>query len=371
MAKITDLQIDVIERNPGSVKVQDNRMDLGGKVVQGVLRIKTEDGIEGNAFIGEQGTSSHNQIKLIVSTLKPILIGRESSQREWLWSQLELITGLGQPINAAWAPVDVALWDLAGKQVGLSIAEMLGICKYEIPLYATYPPRHKSSEGFIDEAKQLKDEGFKAYKIHPGNMNVRETNIAITRIREEVGDSFTLMLDRNNGYTLEQALKVGKALDANDYYWFEDPVNVNDYRSIRKLSNSLITPINMSDSATFLFRQSSHFIAENLVTMIRGTSRKLGITGLKKLCSMAEGFGLNCEIGLAGNSLMNAANLHVIMSVSNCTFFEYWRPETLHQWGVVNEISIKSNGKLSVPSEPGLGLILDEDWIQHHKVETI
>ena len=51
MAKITDLQIDVIERNPGSVKVQDNRMDLGGEVVQGVLRIKTEEGMEGNAFI--------------------------------------------------------------------------------------------------------------------------------------------------------------------------------------------------------------------------------------------------------------------------------------------------------------------------------
>ena len=86
---------------------------------------------------------------------------------------------------------------------------------------------------------------------------------------------------------------------------------------------------------------------------------------------MAEGFGLNCEIGLAGNSLMNAANLHVIMSVSNCTFFEYWRPENLHQWGVVNETSIKSNGKLSAPSGPGLGIILDEDWIHHHRIETI
>ena len=61
--------------------------------------------------------------------------------------------------------------------------------------------------------------------------------------------------------------------------------------------------------------------------LVRGTARKLGITGLKKLCSLAEGFGLNCEIGTAGNSLLNAANLHGIFSVTNCDYFEYWMPQ--------------------------------------------
>ena len=105
--------------------------------------------------------------------------------------------------------------------------------------------------------------------------------------------------------------------------------------------------------------------------MVRGTTRKLGITGLKKLCSMAESFGINCEIGLAGNSLMNMANLHVIMSVNNCTFFEYWKPENIHQWGVINEIKIGSNGKISINDLPGLGVELNQDWIEYHKIETL
>ena len=57
--------------------------------------------------------------------------------------------------------------------------------------------------------------------------------------------------------------------------------------------------------------------------MIRGTTRKLGITGLMKQSAMADAFGINCEIGLAGNSLMNAANLHVIASVNNNTYYEF------------------------------------------------
>ena len=105
--------------------------------------------------------------------------------------------------------------------------------------------------------------------------------------------------------------------------------------------------------------------------MVRGTVRKLGITGLKKLSAMADAFGINCEIGLAGNSLMNAANLHVIASVNNNSFYEYWRPEHIHQWGVENEIKINSNGKLNLPQKSGLGICLDEDWIDFHKIRSL
>ena len=86
---------------------------------------------------------------------------------------------------------------------------------------------------------------------------------------------------------------------------------------------------------------------------------------------MADAFGINCEIGLAGNSLMNAANLHVIASVRNNTFYEYWRPEHIHQWGVQEDIYINGNGKLNIPQKPGLGMELDEDWINFHKIDQL
>ena len=164
---------------------------------------------------------------------------------------------------------------------------------------------------------------------------------------------------------------IGHALDANGFYWFEDPVPVSDVESIRELTRRLDTPLNMSDTSEFLLHEAANFLQLGAVRLIRGTVRKIGITGLKKQMSLVEGFNRVCEIGLAGNSALNAANLHVMMSSLNCTYFEYWLPKTVHQWGVISQLEINENGNLDAPTGPGLGIELDEDWIASHRVATL
>jgi len=369
--KITDITIDVIERSTAPVKVQDERSDLGGTTTQGVLRVKTDDGLEGNAFVGDQAGNSTQRMQSIIKTLKPAMMGRDSSDREWLWSQLDVIAGHGSAIQPVWAPLDVALWDIEGKAAGQPIHKLLGTARTEVPLYATYPPRHGTSEGFVDEALQLKADGFRAYKIHPGPLSYRDAAVTAAKVREAVGDDMTLMLDRNHGYTFREALYVGHALDEHHYFWFEDPIPTNDIEAIRELTARLDTPLNMSDTAGFLFHEAANFLQMNAVRLIRGTVRKIGITGLKKQMALVEGFQKFCEIGLAGNSALNAANLHVMMSSMNCTYFEYWLPKEVHQWGVTKQLEINKNGNLDAPTEPGLGIELDEDWIASHKVTTL
>jgi len=369
--KITDIKIDVIERSTQSVLVKDERRDLGGKAIQGVLRVFTDEGIEGHCLIGQQAEDATWSMKQLVNLLKPVMLGRDISDREWLWQQLDHIGGHDFQLQAVAAPLDIALWDITGKAAGLPIYRLLGTFKMETPIYATYPPRHACPEEFVDEAIELKDEGFTAFKIHPGTMSVRDTITTVDQIRHAVGSDMTLMLDSNHGYSYEEALLVGRALDSNDYYWFEDPVPYYEIDAIEKLAFSLDTPLNMSDSMKVLFPEVAQFLRLGHLKMIRGSVSKLGITGLKKLCSMVEGFGKQCEIGLAGNSAMNLANLHVILSVSNNTFYEYWRPEFIHQWGVLEELSIQKNGMISAPEYPGLGLHFDEDWITAHRIAVL
>ena len=165
--KITNITIDVIERTAPSVLVQDERANLGGTTRQGVLRVYTSDGLEGHAFIGDQGADSSQRMLTIINTLKPIMVDRDWSDREWLWNQLPEMSGHGSPIEPSWAPLDVALWDIAGKAAGQPIHKLLGTARTEIPVYATYPPRHSNPEGFVEEALHLKSNGFNAYKIHP------------------------------------------------------------------------------------------------------------------------------------------------------------------------------------------------------------
>ncbi len=369
--KITEITIDVIERIAPSVHVQDERNDLGGTTTQGVLRVRTEDGLEGNAFVGEQAGDSTERMNSIINTLKPVMMGRDSSDREWLWNQLPIISGHGGTLEPVWAPLDVALWDIEGKAANKPIHQLLGTARTEVPLYATYPPRHAAPAGFVEEALKLQSEGFRAYKIHPGPLTARDAATAVEKVREAVGDDMTLMLDRNHGYDFREALFVGRALDANGFYWFEDPVPVTDIESIRELTRRLDTPLNMSDTTGFLLHEAASFLQMGAVRLIRGTTRKLGITGLKKKMSLVEGFSRVCEIGLAGNSALNSANLHVMMSSINCTYFEYWLPKEVHQWGVTQQLEINENGNLDAPMGPGLGIELDEDWIASHKVATL
>ena len=111
MTTISDVIVDVIERDPGSLKVLDERSDIGGKTTQGILRIRTDDGHEGNAFIGDQAANSSKRIEIIIKTIAPQIIGMPYDNREWLWSQIEQMGDHKFPIHASWAAVDVALWD--------------------------------------------------------------------------------------------------------------------------------------------------------------------------------------------------------------------------------------------------------------------
>ena len=369
--KITDITIDVIQREVGGTGLESDLGRFGGEVAQGVLRITTNEGVEGNCFVGDFRSGGAALFDPILKVLKPELLGRDATAREWLWNRLGILGARRGVTFPAWAPVDVALWDLAGKAAGMPVFRLLGASREETEVYATYPPRHESAEGYVEEARDIAARGFRAYKIHPGMMSTADTTKAVQDVRTAVGDDMTLMLDPNNNYDFRKALTVGRALDANDFHWYEDPVPWDDFDSIVELTRRLDTPLAMSDLAGYLFREPAHYIRLGAPRILRATARKHGITGMRKIAGMAEAFGLNCEIGTAGNSLLNAANLHVICSIANCDYYEWWMPAEAHQFGLVDHYGLNDRMMLDAPESPGLGCELDEEWIAAHRVATL
>ncbi len=368
---IVDVKIDVVRRTLPDTGLDSDMGRFSGDVEQGVLRVLTDAGIEGNCFVGDFRGGGHGLFGPILKVLKPEILGRDPFEREWLWSRLPILAGRRGLTMGAWAPVDVALWDIAGKAAGVPVHNLLGTRRHETEVYATYPPRHDTPDGYMMEAMQIQSRGFSAYKIHPGVMDTQNVFETLARVRDAVGDDMELMLDPNNGYDFRKALDVGSAVDDLGFYWYEDPIPSHEYDNIAELSRRLTTPLCMSDKPDNQFQTGYHYIRMNAARLVRGTARKLGITGLKKLCSMAEGFGINCEIGTAGNSLMNIANLHVICSVQNCAYYEYWMPTQAHQFGLVEDIRLDDEGRLRAPTAPGLGFELDSDWIAAHRVATL
>ena len=376
--KIDEISIDVVERELEFVGLKDNRGDrglTGGIVQQGIIRVITSTGIEGNSIIGQHRGNSTDKIKEIIKTFKPILIN--SKERDWesIWKKLfELAKShnINKTLyHECLASIDVAIWDIIGKINDSPIHKILGQIRNSIPVYGTYQPRYENHKGYLEEALELKSRNFKAYKIHPGVMSTKDTIKTIEETRKFLGPEFTLMLDPNNGYDYQKALEVGKALDLNNYYWFEDPVPWNNFDSIKKLSKKLKTPLAMSDKPRFLFEEFSNYLRDGNLKLIRGTSKKFGITGLKNLCELAKTSNTNCEIGTGGNIFMNMANLHVMMTIKNCNFYEYWMPTWAHDFACIETIELDENSEITAPIKPGIGLTLNEDWIKNHKVATL
>ena len=376
--KITEVIIDVVERELEFVGIKDNRDYrglTGGIVQQGIIRVVTSEGIEGNSIIGQHRGDSTDKIKEIIKTFKPILINPKEIEWDSTWKKLfELLksNNINKTLySECLASIDVAIWDIIGKINDSPIHKIIGQIRNSIPVYGTYQPRYENYKGYLEEAFELKSREFKAYKIHPGLMSTKDTIKTIEETRKFLGTEFTLMLDPNNGYDYQKALEVGKALDLNNYHWFEDPVPWNNFESIKKLSTRLKTPLAMSDQPGFLFKEFSHYLRERYPRIIRGTSKKFGITGLKNLCELAKISNTNCEIGTGGNIFMNMANLHVMMTIKNCDFYEYWMPTWAHDFACIETIEFDENSEVPAPKKPGIGLTLNEDWIKNHKVATL
>ena len=166
--KITDIQIDVIKHELAPLTVQTG-IEPGRTVERGVLRVFTDEGIEGNCFIGAW-IPAEPHFRPILDVIKPELAGREPFEREWLWTRLQFLATCFRLSETSWAPVDVALWDIAGKAAGLPVFKLLGAQRNEIPAYASYPAAYDTPDGFVGEAKDTLARGFRAYKIHPGRL---------------------------------------------------------------------------------------------------------------------------------------------------------------------------------------------------------
>ena len=365
--QITDLSVTMFNWDGAPWKTATTT--FGGHALLGVVTIQTDEGVEGHSFLGSSRQGADVFLGPLMDVLKPMLIGRNPLDTGAIWTEMWKVSRIVS--THAIGAVDVALWDIAGKQAGVPVYKLLGTQRYETEVYATYPPRHESSEGYVREAKELLEQGFRAYKIHPGVMSTRDAIETVERVRAMVGDDVRLMFDPNGGYGFRKAFDIGKALDANGCFWYEDPVPWHDFDAISELSRRLDVPLCMSDSPELQFQNGAHMVRLKASRLVRGTARKLGITGLKKLCSLAEGFGMNCGIGTAGNSLLNAANLHVIFSVANCDFFEYWMPQAAHQFGLVDDVSLNERNVIEAPEKPGLGYELDWDYLDSHKIATL
>src|SRR5438105_5072531 len=272
-----------------SVVLHDRRTDVlkvfgvsDGKLPLGVLRIETDEGIEGNDFISSPGPGPAAIADQIVTFLGPLLIGQDPLDIGVLWSRMHRLSRFVDPI--AIGVVDVALWDIAGKVAGLPVHRLLGTCRDRVPAYASsgWLP---SPEAYGGEAQHFQALGWTAYKIHPHGVPRDDIKIC-QAVRRAVGDDMVLMLDSMWCYGYEDAVRVGRAIEALNYFWYEDPLAEEDLYNCVKLRNKLDIPIMSTEYAHGRLYGMAQWIQQMASDILRGDVAVTG--GMSPLATVAQ-----------------------------------------------------------------------------------
>jgi L-alanine-DL-glutamate epimerase-like enolase superfamily enzyme len=212
---------------------------FAGSSALGLLRLITDQGLEGHAFLGSAMNPATSDGQALITHLKPVLLGKNPLDRERLNQQIwarQRSAGV-RPIGA----VDVALWDIAGKAYGQPIHRLLGTYRESIGAYASSAVM-TSPEAYADEALTFKANGWAAYKIHPPT-RWREDIEVCEAVRRAVGDHYTIMLDSTWSYDFPAAVRVGRAIEEMGFHWYEDPLADQDIYNYVKLKQKLHIPV--------------------------------------------------------------------------------------------------------------------------------
>jgi L-alanine-DL-glutamate epimerase-like enolase superfamily enzyme len=367
--KITDVTLTLFSWDdiPATRYAAHTGRFAGGSEL-GLLAIATDQGIVGHAFLGSAYHSARHDGPGLIQYLKPIVLGQDPLERErlyhalWKRSRTASIRAIGA--------VDIALWDIAGKAAGLPIHRLLGSYRASVPAYASSQV-HEAPSAYVEQARQFKSAGWQAYKIHPPQA-WRDDIKVCEAVRAAVGDEYTLMLDSVWSYEFEAALRVGRAIEDLGFYWYEDPLADQDIYNCVKLRDKLDIPLMATEYPAAGLDSYAPWILQRATDFLRGdVAVKGGITTLMKTAHLAEAFHMKYEVHHGGNSLNNVANLHVIMAIRNCEFFEVLLPDAAQKYGLAQDVVVDRNGMVGAPGGPGLGAEIDFALIERKKAAVL
>ena len=319
-----------------------------GKGFDTWIRLETNDGVEGWAFVGHYGAATAQITRDMVADR---ILGHSALRTEELWHWIFELDRLEEYPIWMFGSIDVAAWDIKAKYAGMPLYLLLGGARTEIPSYASLTTYFDDQE-LLDTCRALVDIGYTAIKLH----GVGEVKWAIRQaemVRELVGPDFVLMEDASGGYDYLDALRYGRVLDTLDFFWYEEPMRDFSIGAHAQLAAELKVPILGAETADGAHFNASEWIARRGCDIMRTcVEHKGGITGGLKVAQLAESFEMRAEVH--GGAL---PNIHLICAIPNTTYYEalvYGRDEAAIE-------SVKALQTVSPPQVPGIGWEVDAE----------
>jgi L-alanine-DL-glutamate epimerase-like enolase superfamily enzyme len=329
--------------------------------------ITTEGGVEGICTLQTRVFHANWDNSGWLDYAKRTLAGKNALAHLQFTSQYSPVRRhYGQPPQAA--AIDICLWDLLGKAVGLPVYQILGAYQDRVLAYAS--SQHlptKVPDPYVEAALKAKAEGFKAFKINPppveadGDSHHRLDMEICKALRKALGDDFILMHHAVGNYTRPEAMEVGRLLDDLHFRGYEDPLPSTDVDGLAQLCRELRVPVIVGEFVFSLY-DYPEFIRRGAADTLRFVVDNVGgITPGLKIGVLAECHGMECVPHGVGNILHQAAHLHCELAMPNGAFVEVPYPQGARdaQPYVKDAVRIASDGYVYAPTKPGLGYEID------------
>ena len=323
-----------------------------------VVKIETDHGIDGVGATSNYTSYDFDRYTAeTIRHLAPILIDRDPLERERLWHDLRPRVFPLSP--GALAAVDVALWDLAARVQEKPLYELLGAQRTSIPAYAS-TPLMDDVPAYLELIRQRLEMGFTAVKFHCWCLP--EKDLELCRAARETFPEVAFMHDVENNYSHEDALTVARELETLDFTWFEAPFPDWDLDGYRQLTSQVDVPIIPSGNWLMDLQSFGHAVVSGAWTRARTDITCLGgLTPARQALQLCEAQGIGCEVLGWGNTLISAANLHLMLSNDCCSYFEQSVPYEPYEYGMLDVIRTAADGRVTAPDAAGLGVRVDWD----------
>lgn len=325
---------------------------------------------DGNVGWGEAGPSRRWSAETVESCtsairqyLAPVLVGHDIFDIAGAHAKmnLELASGLdpGQPI--AKCAIDLALHDLIGKRLGINLQSWLGAKRA-----ASIPLARLVSAATPEEAARITEsalaEGFRGFKVKVGHHKDRDIDIVRAVVQASRGGY--VWADANQGYTLEEALRMARAMEPLGITLFEQPVAMSDVYGMKKLLSATGLTIALDEAAIglpFVIEMIRREAVEGLAIKV---SKVGGIHYARQMCDLARNAGLT----LIGSGLMDApigfaASVHVFAAYGITLPADLNGPQFIAEDYLAQPLPVRDQVAF-VPDGPGLGVVIDEEKVR-------
>jgi mandelate racemase len=328
-----------------------------------LIDVVTEEGVTGRAYLFCYLKAAQPGIMSIVGEIESLSKGEriDPAALAAKFARRFALIGIQGIVRMALAGFDTACWDVLAIAADKPLVTFLGAQAKPIPAYNSCGLGLKDDLGELAaEAETLVNMGgFGAVKLRLGYPTAAGDIAAVRAVRKRIGDDIALMVDYNQALTLDEALLRGRALDAENIYWLEEPIRHDDYAGAARLARELNTPIQIGENFSLPANMQVAIDAGAADYVMPDLERIGGVSGWMQAAEIAAARQLKMS-----SHLFPEVSAHLLAATPTCHYLEYvdWANELVEQ-----PLAIE-NGHAIIPQRPGNGMVWKPEAVERYRV---